>query len=107
MAARRGVILMLFDLPVKTDESRRLYGRFRKWQRLNGYVMFQKSAYVKLLRNMDSAENEIGKLRAAAPEGGQVNAMPMTLEEFRKIKTLRGQSFNVSFFSDDIVFVED
>ena len=107
MADRRGVILVLFDLPVKTDESRRLYGRFRKWLRLNGYVMYQKSAYVKLLRNMESAVNEIGKLRAAAPEEGQVNAAAMTLAEFKQIQTVKGQAFNISFFSDDLVFVED
>lgn len=107
MADRRGVILLLFDLPVTTDEDRRLYRYFRKWMRSNGYVMYQKSAYVKLLRNMETAENELCKIRTAAPEGGQVNAAAMTLAAFKQIQTLKGERFNISFFSDDIVFVED
>lgn len=98
---------MLFDLPMKSDESRRLYGRFRKWLRLNGYVMYQKSAYVKLLHNFSSGQNELAKVRAAAPEGGQVNAAVLTLQSFREMQTLKGERFDVSFFSDDVVFVED
>ncbi len=96
---------MMFDVPVKEDIDRRVYSHFRKWLTMNGYMRYQKSVYVKLLRNISAGEGEVQKLRAASPERGTVSATIMNLDAFRHIQTLHGDRFDIGFFSDDVVFL--
>lgn len=67
--------------------------------------MFQKSVYIKLLRNISSAEMEKGWIKSHAPTNGRIHMLDMNLMEFRKLTAIRGESFNIGFFADDVVFV--
>ena len=107
MSNRRGVLLVIFDLPVKTKEERRQYVRFRKKLLRSGYAFFQKSVYVKLLRNISYAAREIAKVALAAPKHGEIQVLPMNLNVFRSMFSICGEGFHLSEFADDIIFLGD
>lgn len=104
MNGRRGVLFVIFDLPMNTASERKQYTVFRKSLIRSGYVYFQKSVYVKLLRNISSASSEIIKVESFAPDAGEVQTLTMNLNVFHTLYTVRGLGFRVSDFSDDIVF---
>ena len=103
MSDRRGVIFIIFDLPVQTVNERRQYAKFRKSILRSGYVFFQKSVYVKLLRNISSADNEIQKIDDLAPDAGEIQTITMNLNVFRTLHAVRGAEFHLSDFADDVV----
>ena len=100
---RRGVLLLMFDVPMGNREERRDYAAFRKLLRTRGFRRMQESVYVKLFRNLSLAESEITQLDALAPDGN-ILILPLTLRQFGSISTLRGESFDLSVFSDDVLY---
>ena len=107
MSDRRGVALLMFDLPAKTSEERRAYTLFRKMMIRHGYRQFQKSVYIKLLRNISSYNNEFRWMEKQSPEQGCIHMMEMTLNEFRTLTAIRGNPFPMNVFADDMVFIGD
>ena len=107
MQKRRGVILVMYDLPVKTTDNRNKSEKFRKYLINHGYVFLQKSIYVKLFRNKASMKQDIQLLREELPKDGIVNVLPMNLENFKKMMTILGKPFNMLLFSDDIIFFDE
>ena len=107
MQDRRGVILLMFDVPVTDAEQRREYTAFRKQLKHAGFTQLQRSVYVKLMRNMDSLSGEMGRIKSILPSGGEVGVLPMTLSAFKTYTALKGPAFDFSLFSDDLVFIGD
>ena len=105
MSDRRGVMMLLFDLPVREREERRSYTQFRKAIIRRGYRFFQRSVYIKLLRNISSADSERAWVDQHGPKDGQIHVMSMNLYEFRSLTAVRGEAFDVHFFADDVIFV--
>ena len=105
MQSRAGVILLLFDLPNETAKERRDYAAFRKHIIKRGYVMIQKSVYVKYLRNIASAEPELAELDVYAPSVGSVAAIPLNLSNFSRFRSLRGGGFDPDSFVSEIVTI--
>lgn len=103
MADRRGVLILMYDLPVQTAKQRSDYQHFRKDLMRNGYLTLQESVYLKLLRNVDSAETETEKIRRFAPAEGTVNILPMTLNGFKSFITVKGDPFDFALLSDDVI----
>ena len=84
MQKRRGVIFVMYDLPVKTTDNRKMSEKFRKYLINHGYVGYygaaeppvrskgagifryvflQKSIFVNLFRNKASMKQDIQLLR--------------------------------------------
>lgn len=105
MQSRAGVILLLFDLPNETAKERRDYAAFRKHIIKRGYVMIQKSVYVKYLRNIASSESELAELDVFAPSAGGVAAIPLNVSNFSKFRSLRGCGFDLDSFISEIVTI--
>lgn len=99
------IIMVMFDLPNKEKEERVAYRKFYKYLKSNGYNFVQESVYVKLLRNFVVIESEISKLYEVAPTKGTVMALPMNLNQFKKIRTVCGKGFDVNFFSDNVISI--
>lgn len=102
MVDRRGVLILMYDLPVQTSKQRSDYQHFRKDLIKNGYLTLQESVYLKLLRNIDSAESETEKVRRFSPNEGTVNVLPMTLNGFKSFVAVQGEPFDFALLSDDV-----
>ena len=105
MTDRRGVLMLLFDLPMKTAADRRAYAHFRKLLRKEGFVIFQESCYIRLLRNISSAQGELERIRRELPPEGLVHILPMSLGQFRSMQCLLGTPYDFGTFSDDVVYL--
>jgi CRISPR-associated protein Cas2 len=95
--------MVVFDLHMMTADDRREYRNFRKYLISSGYSFIQESVYVKLIRNASSCENEMKSINYAAPGEGSIIAIPMTLNDFKSIRFVRGNEFNFAEFSDPVV----
>lgn len=102
---RKGISLVLFDLPVANNMQIREYNRFRAFLKDNGYRQLQKSVYIKLLRDSRYMSDEAIKIEGQAPEDGNVCIIPFTLNMFKKSKFIGNCKFDMSVFSDDIVII--
>ena len=103
MPGREGVIVLMFDLPNETKQERHNYADFRKHIKRRGYIMIQKSVYVKYLKNNNASDAEIAYLDSFAPPAGSVSVLPMRLSGFVKLQNLRGVTFDVDLFSSEII----
>ena len=105
MSERKGVILLMFDLPMVTDTDRREYYHFRKNLKRNGFLQLQESCYLKLIRNIVNMESSIQILKDSMPACGNVSVLPMTLMDFKKMECIKGDPFNMPYFTDDIFVI--
>lgn len=105
MNNRQAVIIVMFDVPSKNQNDRKAYYRFRKNLLKNGYIMFQKSVYLKLLNNISSYTHEKDFLQSVCPENGNVCSMTTTKNEFKNNVQIFGREFNVSLLCDDVLFI--
>lgn len=95
----------MFDMPVIEKNQRQNYNRFKKFLVQNGYHMFQESVYIKLLRNISNTQKEIVKIESISSLEGNVQVLPMSLLNFKKMTSICGTAFDIEFFSDDVVCI--
>lgn len=100
----RGVLLVMFDLPVGTSAERRSYRTFRKALLKQGYRKLQNSVYVKLIKNAAAMQGALREAAVLAPGTGSVFALPLTLRAFKNLAALGTERFDMSGFSDDILY---
>lgn len=105
MNRRCGVLLMFFDLPAVTKSDARKYREFKKAIKAEGFVQLQESVYVKLSRNSGGYSSCRSVLADIAPQESTVMLLPLTMGEFQKLDILTGSGFDLSFFSDDTVYI--
>lgn len=90
--------MLLFDVPTDGKSSRRAYTKFISGIRNLGFLRLQKSVYVLLLHNGGALEGIVRKLSTLAPDGS-VCVLPMSLAEFERLETIRGEPFDLESFS--------
>lgn len=105
MREKKNVMIVMFDVPVTGRGERKDYTAFVKHLLRSGYTRLQKSIYVKLLRSREAVDPEILNIRSAVPAEGEVSVLPMPLSLFKTLQSLRGNGFDFSLFSDDLVFI--
>lgn len=102
---RKGVLLVMYDLPVETSAQRKSARLFRKFLVSGGFQPVQKSVYVKLMRNDSGMEPEFEEIKKAAPKDGTVNAIAMSLSVFLNMKNVCGKPFGKSGFAGDLIMI--
>ena len=88
---RMGWIMVMFDLPVLTDQERRVATRFRKELLDTGYLMIQFSVYARYIPSEEAAEAHRKTIRSAIPPLGQVRLMAVTDHQFGKMEVFYGK----------------
>lgn len=102
---RRGVMVLFFDLPMKSSENRKAYTKFHKNLKQNGYMPLQESIYIKLLRDVSLCEKEKAFVRGFVPANGNVMILPMNMKTFVGMTALVGEEFDFDLFAADIFCV--
>ena len=105
MRDRKGIILLMFDLPAQTNDDKREYSHFRKELRKQGFLQLQESCYLKLIRNISSVEQNLINLKKIMPANGNVSVLPMNLNDFKGMRCLLGDPFDMALFTEDIYCV--
>lgn len=83
-------LFVFFDLPIETAQQRKEYGLFRKHLIKEGYLMMQKSVYVKLVTNDGAAGAAIMRLRKHRPPEGLVQVLKVTEKQFATMEYVTG-----------------
>ncbi|MBQ6252074.1 CRISPR-associated endonuclease Cas2 [Ruminococcus sp.] len=104
MRDRKGIILIAFDLPTETSENRSDYRKFRSYLIKNGYIMFQESIYYKIIKNTLNSSKEIREVSVNSPRDGNIIALPLTINELYKIRTIKGKGFDMEELTEDVFF---
>lgn len=83
-------LLLMFDLPTKTANQRKVYRQFRKFLIGEGFIMHQFSVYSKIFLNNTNKEFLISKINQNAPKEGVVTLLSVTEKQFSKMIYLTG-----------------
>ena len=65
-------LIVMFDLPVITEEEKRIYGKFRKFLLKDGYIMMQYSIYSRVCKNSDDVEKHVNRIKQNLPDKGNI-----------------------------------
>lgn len=91
MSYRYMRIIVFFDLPSTTYLDQREYNKFHKFLIKSGYIMMQKSVYIKLALNMSIVKSEKLKLEKNKPKKGIVQVLIITEKQFSQIDYIVGK----------------
>lgn len=81
-------LLVFFDLPMVTNEEKRVYRKFSKYLTSEGYIRVQYSLYSKLCINADSAKTYSKRLRQNCPVEGDIRYLIITEKQYQGIVDL-------------------
>lgn len=98
-------LIVFFDLPVETALDRKDYRRFRKFLVKDGFIMMQKSVYVKLALNTSVANAQIKRIKDNKPKDGIVEILTITEKQFSRIDYIIGSKTSNIEDSDERLIV--
>ena len=82
--------ILFFDLPVEKDAQRRAYTKFVKNIKKIGFGILQKSVYIKLNMDAQSADSTKEKVKKVLPNEGSVIMLRVTEKRFASMDFLVG-----------------
>ena len=66
--------------------------------------MFQESVYYKIIINTLQSSKEINTISLNSPKKGNIIALPLTLNELCKLRTIRGSGIDMEELTEDVFF---
>lgn len=79
-------VLVMFDLPMNTNEELRKYRKFRQFLVKEGFYMLQESVYTKMTLNSSAAEFVKEKVRKNCNHEGHILILMLTEKQFLDIE---------------------
>lgn len=84
-------LIILFDLPVETEEQKKEYRRFRKFLLKTGFFMIQYSVYTRFCHNETDSQKYTSKVVKASPIYGNVRILKITDIQFNNMIVVVGE----------------
>lgn len=84
--------LIMYDLPMQTDDEVLRYKNFRKKLIEKGYYQLQKSVYIIRSKTKEKIELAEKQLSILAPENSSIRSIILTDEQFQKMKIISGEA---------------
>ena len=84
--------LIMYDLPMQTDDEILRYKNFRKKLIEKGYYQLQKSVYIIRSKTKEKIELAEKQLSILAPENSSLRSIILTDEQFQKMKIISGEA---------------
>lgn len=79
-------LIVMFDLHMETSAQIRSYNKFHKFLICEGFMMFQRSVYVKLCLDSSILESSKNKINQNLPKDGCVSVLAITEKQFSKME---------------------
>ena len=83
-------LIVMFDLPVITEEEKRIYSKFRKFLLKDGYIMMQYSIYSRVCKNSDDVEKHVNRIKQNLPDKGNIRLLQVTGKQYNDMLLLVG-----------------
>jgi len=87
---KMGWLLVTFDLPVTTKESRKAAHDFREWLKDDGYLMIQWSVYARACVTFARQQTHMDRLRSHLPPEGSIRAIFVTRNQWERSFVMHG-----------------
>ena len=84
-------IMVMFDLPTDSKEARRIYSRFRKSLKEDGFMMLQFSVYGRACPSEENLDVHIKRVKQKLPPEGQVRVLSFTDKQFARMQIFAGK----------------
>lgn len=84
-------LMVLFDMPVQTDDQKREYRHFRDFIMDDGFNMLQYSIYVRYCTNDSDATKHIERITKKKPKYGNVRIIKVTENQFASMIMIQGE----------------
>ena len=84
--------MIMYDLPMHTDNEILRYKNFRKKLIEKGYYQLQKSVYIIRSKTKEKIELAEKQLSILAPENSSIRSIILTDEQFQKMKIISGEA---------------
>jgi len=84
--------LIMYDLPMQTDDEILRYKNFRKKLIEKGYYQLQESVYIIRSKTKEKIELAEKQLSILAPENSSIRSIILTDEQFQKMKIISGEA---------------
>ena len=94
-------VLVMFDLPVDTVAERQAYNKVRRGLIRHGFMMLQKSIYVKLALNPTVQNSVMETVRRMKPERGLINMLCLTEKQYQRMECVLGNNTSNQIDSTD------
>lgn len=88
---RMAWLLVMFDLPVLTDEERRAANRFRNDLIGDGYMRVQFSVYARPCGSSDKVDTHARRLKKLIPKHGEVRGLVITDAQWGRMLIVRAE----------------
>lgn len=88
-----GWVMVMFDLPVMSDEERKTATRFRKQLLDGGYLMIQFSVYARPCVSYEAMDTHTRVLEKIVPEAGNVRVLFFTDVQWQRAYTVIGPNY--------------
>lgn len=98
-------LIVMFDLPVVTDEEKRIYSKFRKFLLKDGYIMVQFSIYSRICKNSDDVYKHINRIKQNLPSRGNIRLLQVTEKQYNDMQLLVGAKETEELFSVENMIV--
>lgn len=84
-------LIVIFDMPVKTDDEKREYRKFRDYIMDDGFVMLQYSVYTRFSPNESDSQKHIDRVLKKSPKYGNVRILKVTENQFASMIMVVGE----------------
>ena len=85
-------VIVMFDLPVDTDEARKAYTKFRKGLLNDGFMMLQFSVYARHTPSEENAVVHEKRVNLSLPDDGEVRIIRITDKQYERMKVFFGKT---------------
>ena len=100
-------LIVMFDLPMITDEEKKIYTKFRKFLLKDGYIMIQFSIYSRICKNNDDILKHINRVKENIPTKGNIRLLQVTEKQYNDMQLLVGSKQVEELFSiDNMIIIE-
>jgi CRISPR-associated protein Cas2 len=83
-------LMVLFDLPTKSEKERKAYTKFRKFLVTNGFMMIQFSIYVRICKGVDAVQMYEDHIAKHIPTRGNIRTLTITNSQYERMNILLG-----------------
>lgn len=98
---RMGWLLVMFDLPVMTEDQRRSATQFRQNLLADGYLMLQYSVYVRPCVTYEKVDKHTKRLDPMMPPGGNIRVIFLTDSQWMRAMTRISPDYRTRNLSPD------
>ena len=98
--------IIIYDLPMISDEDRHIYNQFHNRLKGLGFYMLQYSVYTKTIQNDTSYNQYYNKLQKIVPKRGNIILLRLTEKQFQDMVYLRGEKNKQEMIvgNNDLIF---